>query len=369
VSVISSEPSGAEPEAVLGLDYVELFVGNARQTTYFYTSVLGLPVRAYAGFETGQANRSSYLLAAGDVPLVISAPVSMAGPIAEYVGRHGDGVRDIAFAVDKVDDVFDRAIKAGAAPLVEPTVTEWDDGVMTSACVGAFGDVVHSLVQRQGGRWRLPGLAPATMAPPDPTETGVKSIDHLAVCLDEGRLDRLVEFYTTAFGFHESFDDYVATSRSAMRGRVVESANASIRLPLWEAGEGLRGSQVSEFVQSHNGPGIQHAAFLCDDVVAMTARLRERGIEFLAVPEPRDEWTPAERESLGDLIAACRTLGIVIERSGSGLLMQIFTMPLQSRPTFFWELIERRGSRSFAGGNIRALFEGVEEQQVLRGSL
>lgn len=346
-----------------------MYVGNSVQASHFYRLAFGFTPIVCAGLESGLRDHQSLVLQQSDIRLMLTSPLSPEGAIAEHVKSHGDGVKDIAFEVDDAAQVFEEAVERGARPLMEPTLLEDRKGRAIKATIAAPGDIVHSFVQRRGydGAF-LPNFQPVE-SPPHVPMPGIRSIDHIAFGVERGTLNEWVEFYEQVFGFHESHEENVVTANSGMNSKVVESDTGAIKFPLVEPATGKRKSQVEEYLTFHRGPGAQHIAFLSNDIVATVRALRANGIEFLKTP---GTYYDRLEERVGKLdidIATLRELSILVDRDQWGYLMQIFTKPVQGRPTMFFEIIQRNGAQGFGGGNIAALFEAVEREQLLRGNL
>jgi len=353
-----------------GIDHVEMYVGNAYQAAHFYRSAFGFRPAARAGLATGTRDRASFVLKQGDIDLVLTSALHPDTSVARHVAIHGDGVRDVAFRVDDVESAFAAAVEHGATPVLEPTASEDEGGRVVRATIGAFGDTVHSFIQRDDYEGTfLPGYQPIeNMGPVDPV--GLVSVDHVAVALDEGSLDRMVEFYTEVLGFHQSHAEMVWTERSAMNSKVVEDPTGSIKFPMQEPARAKGKSQIEEYLDFHRGAGTQHVAYATDDIVGTMRAVRRHGIQFLRVPGTYYEALEARVGRLAPwAFKAISELGILVDSDDDGTLLQTFTEPLEGRPTFFVELIERRGARGFGAGNIKALFEAVEREQALRGTL
>jgi 4-hydroxyphenylpyruvate dioxygenase len=373
MSTTETDLAGTAPSSAVqlrGIDHVEMYVGNAYQAAHFYRSAFGFRPVGRAGLATGTRDRASYAMEQGKVRLVLTSAVGPDSPVARHVATHGDGVADVAFTVDDVEAAFDAAVSHGAHPVMEPVAVEDDGGRVVKATIGAFGDTVHSFIQREeyDGCF-LPGYhAYDNMGPVEPV--GFVAVDHVAVCLDEGSLDRMVDFYTRVLGFHQSHAEMVWTERSAMNSKVVEDPSGSIKFPMQEPARAKGKSQIEEYLDFHRGAGTQHVAYLTDDIVGTMRAVRRNGIQFLRVPHTYYEALEARVGKLAPW--AFRTiseLGILMDSDEDGTLLQTFTEPLEARPTFFVEVIERRGARGFGAGNIKALFEAVEREQALRGTL
>lgn len=351
------------------IDHVEFYVGNARQATHFYRTAFGFKPVAFAGLETGVRDRVSFIVEQNNIRLVLTSALGPDGPIAEHVKLHGDGVKDIALAVDDAVGAFDEAVRRGARPIMEPTVLEDDERHIVKATIAAYGDTVHSFIQRSandGGL--LPGYQPVKIDLPA-TSTGLASIDHVAISVEAGKLDYWIDFYNDVLGFRQSHQENIFTEYSAMNSKVVQNSTSLIKFPIMEPADGKRKSQIDEYLHSHCGPGAQHIAVLSSDIVKTVKALRDNGIEFLATPRTYyDRLEERIGEIDGDL-DELRELNILVDRDGWGHLMQVFTKPLQSRPTVFLEIIQRKGARGFGAGNIKALFQALEHEQALRGNL
>lgn len=353
-----------------GIDHVEMYVGNAFLAAHFYRSAFGFRPVAKAGLATGMRDRASFAMEQGKIRLVLTSALTPDSPVARHVAQHGDGVRDVAFTVDDVAGAFEAAVSRGAKPVMEPTAVEDDRGRVVRATIGAFGDTVHSFVQRAeyDGRF-LPGYAPFESTGPV-VPTGLVAVDHVAVSLEEGSLDQMVEFYTEVLGFHQSHAEMVWTERSAMNSKVVEDPSGSIKFPLQEPARAKGKSQIEEYLDFHRGAGTQHVAYLTEDIIQAMRAIRGNGINFLRVPETYYQALEGRVGKLApEAMRDLSTLGILVDREEDGILLQTFTEPLEGRPTFFVEVIERRGARGFGAGNIRALFEAVEREQAARGNI
>lgn len=352
-----------------GVDHIELYVGNAYQAAHFYRAAFGFQPIAHAGLETGVRDRVSFVMAQNNIRLVLTSAQQPDGPIAEHVQVHGDGVKDVAFLVDDVKATFDKVIAKGATSVSEPATVEDENGVTVKATIKAFGDTVHSFVQRdefKGTFWRdYRALDEAPSIKP----TGLMDVDHIAVSTEKGMLSELVDFYEDVLGFHESHQENVVTEYSAMNSKVVEDSSGRIKFPIVEPAPGKGKSQIDEYLSYYRGSGVQHIALLSDNIVSSVRALRENYIEFMRTPSTYYDLVP---ERMGDLeidVEPLRELGILVDRDEWGHLMQTFTKPLHSRPTIFFEIIERQNARGFGAGNIKALFKALEQEQLQRGNL
>ncbi len=353
-----------------GIDHVEMYVGNAYQAAHFYRTIFGFRPIARAGLSTGMRDRASFALEQGRIRLVVTSGLTPDSPIAQHVHKHGDGVRDVAFTVDSVEEAFEAAVSRGATPVMEPTAFSDESGRVVKATIGAFGDTVHSFVQRgdYAGRF-LPHYQPVDNMGPT-TPLGLVAVDHVAVSLEQGNLDAMVDFYTKVLGFHQSKHEMVWTERSAMNSKVVEDPSGSIKFPMQEPAPSKGKSQIEEYLDFHKGAGSQHVAYLTEDIFTAVRSLQGSGIKFLRVPQTyytalQDRIGPVDPDELRE----ASELGVQIDREEDGTLLQTFTEPLEGRPTFFVEVIQRRGAKGFGAGNIKALFESLEAEQALRGNI
>ena len=355
--------------SVKGIDYIELYVGNALQGAHFFRTAFGFRPVAYTGLETGERDRVSFIMEQGQIRLILTSATSPDSPVAEHVQLHGDGVKDIAFVVDDVSQAFALAVKRGAAPVLPPTAFEGQEGRLVKATIAACGNMVHSITQLTGSQRSFSApYRPLAKAPPT-FPTGLKAIDHIAVNVERGALDRWVDFYQNVLDFRLSHQEDVFTENSAMNSKVVQNFDGSVKFPIIEPAAGRRKSQIEEYLEFNRGPGAQHIAFLSDNIVETVRQLRENNIEFLLSP---DAYYQMLKPRVGEIdvdLDSLRNLSILADRDPWGYLLQIFSKPLQSRPTLFVEIIQRVGARGFGGGNIRALFEAVEREQSLRGNL
>lgn len=357
---------------LLGTDYVELWVGNAKQAAHFYKTAFGFQLLAYAGLETGVRDRTSWVLKQGKIRLVLTSPLTSKSPIAEHVKKHGDAVKVIALLVDDARDAFRQTVDRGATPYLEPTVERDGFGEVVRSGIHTYGDTVHVFVERKnyGGPF-LPGFEKWESGY-NPAPVGLQYIDHMVGNVGWGEMNYWADFYHRVMGFANliSFDDKdISTKYSALMSKVMTNGNGRIKFPINEPAEGLRKSQIEEFIEFFEGPGCQHIAVATNDIVATITEMRQRGVEFLHVPGNYYD-TVAER--VGDIdeeLAALKELGIMVDRDDEGYLLQIFTRPVEDRPTMFFEIIQRKGAKSFGKGNFQALFESIEAEQLRRGTL
>jgi len=351
-----------------GIDYLEFYVGNANQAMHFYRMAFGFTPVAFAGLETGVPDRLSYFLRQSNIRVLLTSPLNRDSPIAEHVRLHGDGVKDVAFRVDDAAHAFEETVKRGARPILEPTQFDTADGRLIKATIAAFGDTVHSFVERESQTdLPFPEFQPMKKLPA--TAMRVSEIDHLAICLDHGKLNYWVDFYTTVLGFRVSHKEDVLTEYSGMNSKVVESENGQIKFAMLEPAPAKRKSQIEEYLNFYGGAGTQHIAFLSDDIVESVRALHANGIDFLQTPGTYYERLNERISGIKLDLATLSKFNILVDRDEWGYLMQVFTRPLQGRPTLFMEVIQRQGARGFGGGNIKALFEAVEREQAKRGGL
>ena len=357
------------PVSIRGIDYLEMYVGNVYQAMHFYRVLYGFRPCAYAGLETGERAAASVVMEQNDVRLVLTGALAPGGLVSEHVRRHGDSVKDIAFRVDDARATYEAAVGRGAHPVMEPTVFEDEHGRLVRATVRTFGDTVHSFVERgsYAGPF-LPGYLPHN-GPDAPLSPHLSNIDHLAICVEQGALARWIEFYENVLGFHLSHQEDVATEYSAMNSQVVEDRTGSVKFPIMEPAPNKRRSQIEEYLAFHCGPGVQHIAFGSDDIVRTVETLRGAGTDFLAPPSSYYERLGRRVGEIREDVSALQRLNILVDRDRWGYLMQIFTRPIQGLPTLFLEVIQRHDARGFGGGNIKALFEAVELEQMRRGNL
>ena len=370
-------PAGTETHdtfPINGTDFIEFYVGNAKQAAHFYQAAFGFQVTAYRGPETGVRDRVSYLLTQGKIHLMLTAPLSPDGEIAEHVRRHGDGVHDIALWVDDARDAYAKAIERGAKSAYEPRVARDDDGQVVTAGITIYGDTIHSLVERRNYRGAfMPGFekrAPRYQAAP----TGLLYVDHCVGNVELGKMNAWVGFYERVMGFKNliSFDDKdISTEYSSLMSKVMSNGNERIKFPINEPAEGKKKSQIDEYLEFYGGPGAQHIAIATNDIIRSVDAMAAAGCEFLDTPDSYYD-DPELRARIGTVrvpIEELKRRKILVDRDEDGYLLQIFTKPVQDRPTVFFELIERHGSLGFGKGNFKALFEAIEREQELRGNL
>ena len=367
----------AVPEAhdvfpINGTDYIEFWVGNARQAAHYYRSAFGFDLVAYRGPETGVRDRATYLLQQGKVRLLLTTPVKPGGPIAEHIAKHGDGVRDLALWVDDARTAYAAAMERGATSVREPETLRDEQGEVVVAAIRTYGDTIHSIVERRNYRGLfMPGFQPVE-SPYRPAPIGLQYVDHCVGNVELGAMNTWVKFYADVLGFGQliSFDDKdISTEYTALMSKVVSNGNGRIKFPLNEPAEGKKKSQIDEYLEFYGGPGVQHIAIATNDIVSTVTALRDRGVEFLKVPTTYYDSLPERVGHIDEDVGPLRDLGILVDRDDEGYLLQIFTKPVQDRPTLFYEIIQRKGAKSFGKGNFKALFEAIEREQGLRGNL
>ena len=355
-----------------GTDHVEFYVGNARQAAYYYRTAFGMSLVAYAGPETGQRDRASYVLQQGKVRFVFSTSLRPGSPIADHVARHGDGVRVIALEVEDARQAWIETTSRGARSIAAPEETADDHGRIITSSIAAYGDTIHTFVER--GHYNgafLPGFRsePAdTVARP----TGLKHIDHMVGNVGWHAMDEWVDFYANVMGFqlYQHFDDKdISTEYSALMSKVMANGNGYVKFPINEPAEGRRKSQIEEYLDFYQGPGVQHIALATDNILNTVSCMQRQGVEFLTVPHTYYTELTTRVGRIDEPIEELERLGILVDKDDEGYMLQIFTRPVEDRPTLFYEIIQRKGSRSFGKGNFKALFEAIEREQDVRGNL
>lgn len=357
---------------LLGTDYVEFYVGNAKQSAIYYKNCLGFQSVAYAGLETGVKDRTSYVLQQGKIRIVLTTPMTSEGEIADHVNKHGDGVKVIALWVDDATKSFEETTKRGAKPYMEP-VTEADkNGQVVRSGIHTYGDTVHVFVERKNysGTF-LPGFEPQNSNfKPEPV--GLKYIDHMVANVGWDEMNVWSDFYNRTMGFANliTFDDKdISTQFTALMSKVMTNGNGRVKFPINEPAQGVKKSQIEEYLDFYNGPGCQHIAVATDDILSTVKEMTARGVEFLYVPGNYYDTVLDRCGEIDEDILKLKELGILVDRDEEGYLLQIFTKPVLDRPTMFFEIIQRKGAQSFGKGNFKALFESIEAEQEKRGTL
>ncbi len=369
---IKSETKTTDFLPLNGTDYIELYVGNAKQAAHFYKTAFGFQSLAYAGPETGVKDRVSYVLIQNKVKLMLTSPLHSNSPIAEHHKKHGDGVKVLALWVDDAYAAFEQTTKRGGKAYMEPTTIKDENGEVRLSGIHTYGDVVHVFVERKNYKGVfMPGFAKweSTYNPPP---AGLLHVDHCVGNVDWNQMNPRVKFYEEVMGFRNilSFDDKdISTEYSALMSKVMSNGNGFVKFPINEPAEGKKKSQVEEYLEFYEGEGTQHIAIATADIVSTVKELMARGVEFLKVPSTYyddllDRVGPIEED-----IEPLKELGILVDRDDEGYLLQLFTKPVEDRPTMFYEIIQRKGAKSFGKGNFKALFEAIEREQELRGNL
>jgi len=365
--------SGTDFLPLNGTDHVEFWVGNAKQAAYFYRAAFGMELIAYRGPETGTRDTASYVLQQGKVRFVITSALRRDHPIAAHVLQHGDGVHDIALTVDDAASAWHETVGRGAHSVHELREVEDENGRVRSAAIATYGDTIHTFIERRNytGAF-LPGFrgveGPDIVARP----VGLLHIDHMVGNVGWGEMNQWVGFYRDVMGFrlYQHFDDKdISTEYSALMSKVMANGNGRVKFPINEPAEGRRKSQIEEYLDFYGGPGVQHIALATDEIIRTVSRLHDQGIEFLRVPA---SYYAELRDRVGRIdepVDELAKLGILVDRDDEGYMLQIFTRPVEDRPTLFYEIIQRKGSRSFGKGNFKALFEAIEREQAARGNL
>jgi len=355
-----------------GTDYIEFYVGNAKQAAYYYMSAFGYSLIAYAGPETGQRNKVSYVLKQDKIRLVLSASLQPDDAISAHVQKHGDGVKVLALWVDDARRSFEETIKRGAKIAAEPKVSKDAFGEVVTASIHTYGETIHTFVERKNYNGPfLPGFQAKT-SPFQVEPIGLKYVDHCVGNVGWGEMNTWVDFYEKVMGFNLliTFDDKdISTDYTALMSKVVANGNGYIKFPINEPAEGKKKSQIEEYLDFYHGPGVQHIAIATDDIIHTVSELRKRGVDFLHVPETYYDDLLARVGEIDEDLKPLKDLNILVDRDEEGYLLQIFTKPVQDRPTLFYEIIQRKGARSFGKGNFKALFEAIEREQELRGNL
>lgn len=355
------------------VDYVEHYVSNAKQSSHFYQTVFGFELKAFSGLETGNRDRVSYLLEQGNIRFLLSSSLNSSSPIAKHVAKHGDGVRDIAMHVENVDRAYRETVKRGAKSVEEPHDLKDKNGKIRKAAIATYGDTIHTLIDRSeyGGIF-MPGYEPAESPLKNVEPVGIQYVDHCVGNVEKGKMNEWVDFYRDVMGFTQyiHFDDKdISTEYSALMSKVMAGGRGMIKFPINEPAEGKKKSQIEEYLDFYEGPGVQHIALLTGDIIKTVKELKGRGLEFLHVPTTYYEELEDRVGKIDEPIDQLEDLGILVDRDNEGYLLQIFSKPVVDRPTLFFEIIQRKGARGFGKGNFKALFQAIEREQEKRGNL
>ena len=362
---------------LLGTDYVEFYVGNAKQSAHYYKTAFGFQSCAYKGLETGSKDTVSYVLKQDKIRIVLTSALNSNSPINQHVTKHGDGVKIIALWVDDARKSFEETTKRGAKIFLEPTVEKDEHGEIVKAGIYTYGETIHMFVERKNYKGTfLPGFK-EWKTDYNPAPAGLKYIDHMVGNVDWGRMDVMVKWYEEVMGFVNflSFDDkQIHTEYSALMSKVMSNGNGRIKFPINEPAKAAKKSQIEEYLDFYEGEGVQHIAMATDDIISTISYLKEKGVEFLpAPPQAYYDDIPARlgshMEMMHEDIKELQKLSILVDADEEGYLLQIFTKPIQDRPTVFFEIIQRMGAKGFGAGNFKALFESIEREQALRGTL
>ncbi|MES2592230.1 MAG: 4-hydroxyphenylpyruvate dioxygenase [Bacteroidota bacterium] len=355
-----------------GTDYVEFYVGNAKQAAHYYKTAFGFQSFAYKGLETGCRDYASYVLSQDKIRIVLTTPLNSKSPINEHLRKHGDGVKVIALWVDDATKSFNETVSRGAKPFMEPTKEEDADGYVIRSGIYTYGETVHIFVERKNYNGLfLPGYK-AWKSDYNPTSTGLKYIDHMVGNVGWNEMNTWVEYYQKVMGFINllSFDDNdISTEYSALMSKVMSNGNGRIKFPINEPAEGKKKSQIEEYVDFYEGQGVQHLALATDNIIETVSVLKSRGVEFLSIPTVYYDELQSRVGKIDENVAELAKLGILVDRDDEGYMLQIFTKPIEDRPTLFYEIIQRKGATSFGKGNFKALFESIELEQAKRGTL
>lgn len=365
-------PSAEDFLPLLGTDYVELYVGNAKQAAHYYQTAWGFQPLAYAGLETGLKDRTSYVLRQDKITLVLTSPLGEGGPINAHINKHGDGVKVIALWVDDATKSYNETTSRGAESYMAPTKHEDANGHVMLSGIHTYGETVHIFVERSAYNGVfLPGYR-AWNPEYRPSEVGLKFIDHMVGNVGWNEMNKWCEFYAKVMGFAQlvSFDDKdISTEYTALMSKVMSNGNGRIKFPINEPAEGRKKSQIEEYIDFYNGAGVQHIAVATDNIIETVKQLKARGVDFLYVPPSYYDTVLDRVGEIDEDLEPLKELGILIDRDDEGYLLQLFTKPLLDRPTMFFEIIQRKGAQSFGKGNFKALFEAIEREQESRGTL
>ena len=371
-STITSENANQDILPLNGTDYIEFYVGNAKQATHFYESVFGFEIIAYSGPETGVRDRSSYVLKQGKLRFIMTAAMSGNSEISEHVKQHGDGVKVLALWVDDATKSFHETVSRGATPVAEPKTLRDENGFVIVSSIKTYGDTIHTFVERRNYKGLfLPNYQPYKSRTFKET-VGLQYVDHCVGNVALGEMDKWVAFYEEVMGFKLllTFDDKdISTEYSALMSKVVSNGNGYVKFPINEPAEGKKKSQIAEYLDFYNGAGVQHIAVATNDIIKTVTQLKERGVEFLQVPNSYYDELLERVGEIDEDLQPLRELNILVDRDEEGYLLQIFTKPVEDRPTLFFEIIQRKGATSFGKGNFKALFESIEREQAKRGNL
>ena len=357
---------------LLGTDYIEFYCGNAKQSAYYYQMAWGYELVAYCGLETGVKDKSSYILQQGKIRLVLTTSLDPESEITKHIAKHGDGVKVLALWVDDALKSYNETVKRGAKPASPPQILKDEFGEVKVASIHTYGDTIHTFVERKNYNGIfLPGYKPAKSLLKS-TPVGLKIVDHCVGNVEIGQMNRWVKFYEDVMGFKLliTFDDKdISTEFTSLMSKVVSNGNGYIKFPINEPAKGKKKSQIDEYIEFYKGAGVQHIAVATENIIETVTELRKRGIDFLYVPETYYDDLFARVGKTDEDIEKIKSLNILVDRDEEGYLLQLFTKPVEDRPTVFFEIIQRKGAKSFGKGNFKALFEAIEREQESRGTL
>ena len=356
-----------------GTDYVEFYVGNAKQAAYYYMNAFGFQALAYAGPETGMKDNVSYAVRQHKLTFVLTTPLKSGNSMADHIYRHGDGVKTLALRVQDATNAWEETIKRGAESYLDPCSIKDENGILVMSGIHTYGDTVHLFIERKNYQGVfMPGYKPWANPYFQPTDTGLQYVDHCVGNVGWNQMNPWVKFYEDVMGFRNilSFDDAdISTEYSALMSKVMSNGNGFVKFPINEPAEGKKKSQIEEYLEFNNGEGVQHVALASQDIVHTVMELRKRGVEFLQVPTSYYDDLLDRVGHIDEDLAPLKELGILVDRDNEGYLLQLFTKPVEDRPTLFFEIIQRKGAQSFGKGNFKALFQAIEREQELRGNL
>ena len=355
-----------------GTDHIEFYCGNAKQSAYYYINAFGFELVAYAGPETGVKDRASYVIKQNKVVLILTTSLDPNSEISEHVKKHGDGVKVLALWVDDATKSYEETVKRGAIGVDQPTITKDEFGEVVISSIKTYGETIHKFVERKNYKGVfMPGFVKKETTYKS-TSVGLKYVDHCVGNVELGKMDEWVKFYEEVMGFKLllTFDDKdISTEYSALMSKVVSNGNGYVKFPINEPADGKKKSQIEEYLDFYHSAGVQHIAIETDNIISTVAELRKRGVEFLYVPDNYYEDVKERIAEIDESLDDLRALNILVDRDEDGYLLQIFTKPVEDRPTLFYEIIQRKGAKSFGKGNFKALFESIEREQELRGNL
>jgi 4-hydroxyphenylpyruvate dioxygenase len=359
-----------DPINLKGIHHLEFWVGNAKQTSFFYRKAFGFSQIAYSGLETGNREFASYALQQGEINLVFSTPYNSENEISQHIEKHGDGVKDISFHVDDVDRCFNAAVERGAIPVSQAQNISDDNGSIRKASIQTYGDTIHSFISDD--KYNGPFLPTYRKEHLPEKSTGIYFIDHVVGNVEKGKMEEWVSFYKNIMGFNQLLhftDDDISTEYTALMSKVMQNGSGRIKFPINEPADGKKKSQIEEYLDFYNGPGVQHIALKTDDIIKTISHLKDNGIEFLIVPHTYYQDLGKRVGKIDENMDIIQKLGILVDSDDEGYLLQLFTKPVEDRPTLFFEIIQRKGCQGFGVGNFKALFEAIERIQNERGTL